>query len=132
MELYPDAMGSQVPVSVVSPVLKVAEDGHGHVQAWELLPAHWAEPGVLHGAGDCILPQPLVELHLVKSPNAASEFLVFPNLPGNEERVVFVTEGGDLRGLEVVEVAVEDIKTKVTHLMLDDPEAPPLRCHHGP
>ena len=34
----------QVPVSVVGTVLEVAEDGHGHVEAGELLPAHRAEP----------------------------------------------------------------------------------------
>ena len=58
--------------------------------------------------------------------------MVFSDLPGDEEWIVLVTEGGDLRGLEVVEVAVQNVEAEVAHLRLDDPEAPPLRGHHGP
>ena len=57
--------------------------------------------------------------------------MILPNLPSNEKRVVFVTERGDLRGLEVVEVAVQNVETKIAHFRLDDPEAPPLVGHHG-
>ena len=58
--------------------------------------------------------------------------MVFSDLPGYEERIVLVTEGGDLRRLEVIKVAVQNIEAEVAHLRLDDPEAPPLRGHHGP
>jgi len=131
MKLYSDAMCPQVPVGVVSPIFKVAENGHRYVEAWELFPADWAEPGVLHGTCDGVLPESLMELHLVEGSNATSEFLILPNLPSNEKRVVFVTERGDLRGLEVVEVAVQNVETKIAHFRLDDPEAPPLVGHHG-
>jgi len=106
MELYSDAMSSQIPVSVVCTIFEVAENGHRHVQTGELFPAHRAEPGVLHGTCYGILPETLVELHFVKGPNATSELLILPNFPGNEERVVFVTERRDLWWLEIVEVAV--------------------------
>ena len=52
--------------------------------------------------------------------------MVFSDLPGYEERIVLVTEGGDLRRLEVIKVAVQNIEAEVAHLRLDDPEAPPL------
>lgn len=132
IKLYSDAMSPQVPVSVVGTILEVAEDGHGHVEAGELLPAHRAEPGVLHGTSDGIFSQALVQLHFVKSSNTASEFLVFSDLPGDEEWIVLITERGDLRGLEVVKVAVQNVEAEVAHLGLDDPEAPPWRAHHGP
>ena len=44
MKLYSDAMCPQVPVGVVSPIFKVAENGHRYVEAGELFPADWAEP----------------------------------------------------------------------------------------
>ena len=44
MELYSDAMSSQIPVSVVCTIFEVAENGHRHVQTGELFPAHRAEP----------------------------------------------------------------------------------------
>lgn len=125
IKLYSDAMGPQVPVSVVGTILEVAEDRHGHVEAGELLPADRAEPGVLHGTSDGVFSQPLVQLHFVKGSNTASELLVFSDLPGDEEWIVLVTERGDLWGLEVVEVAVKNIEAEVAHLGLDDPEAPP-------
>ena len=66
--------------------LKIAEDRHRHLEARELFPGHRAEPtkaglslddvggdspGVLHGRGDGVLPQTMVQLHVVESPNAA-------------------------------------------------------------
>ena len=46
MKLYSDAMCSQVPVCVVSPIFKVAENGHRYVEAGKLFPADWAEPKI--------------------------------------------------------------------------------------
>lgn len=60
IKLYSDAMSPQVPVRVVRTVLKVAEDGHGHVQAGELLSANGTEPRVLHGTSDGVFSQALV------------------------------------------------------------------------
>ena len=58
--------------------------------------------------------------------------MVFSDLPGDEEWIVLVTEGGDLRGLEVVEVAVQNVEAEVAHLRLDDPEAPPCEAIMAP
>jgi len=99
-------MTSNFPVEIVSSVLKVAKNGDGDVELGELLPGDGGEPGVAHGRGDRVLPQARVKLHLIERSDAASELLVFPNLPGHEQRIVVVDEAGNLRGLEVVEMAV--------------------------
>jgi len=131
MELYPDAMGPQVPVCVVGTIFKVTENGHRNMKAGELFPANRTEPGVFHGTCNGVLPQTLVELHLVEGPNTTSELLILPNLPSNEKGIVFVTERWDLRGLEVVKVAVQNVETEIAHFRFDDPEAPTLIGHHG-
>ena len=73
--------------------LKVAKDRHRHLEAGELFSGHGAEPirpnwtclygpqleanvlpRILHGRGDGVLPQTMVQLHVVESPNAAWHF----------------------------------------------------------
>lgn len=62
-----------------------------------------------------------MQLHLVESADAAAQLFVLPNLPSDKQRVEVIGEWRDQRGLEVEEVAVEDIETEVAHLRLDDP-----------
>jgi len=81
-----------------------------------------------------------MQLHVVEGPDAPTEPLVSANLPGDKKRELRVAEGcWLLRGLKIVKVAVEDIKTKVAHLMtrnfmplVGHPNfcsAPGCRCH---
>ena len=50
-----------------------------------------------------------------------SKSLVSSNLPSHEERISFLGEVGGWWWLEVVEMAVKYIKTKITHIRLADP-----------
>jgi len=70
--LYPDAVCPQLPVRPVRPVLEVAEDGDRHLEVGQLAPGHRTEPGVLHGTGDGVLPEAVLEVHLVEGSNTAS------------------------------------------------------------
>lgn len=112
-------MTSNFPVEIVSSILKVAENGDGDVELGELFPGDGGEPGVPHGGGDGILPEARVKLHLIERTDAATELLVFPNLPSHEQRVVVVDEAGNLRRLEVVQMAVQNIETVKAHFGFD-------------
>ena len=50
-----------------------------------------------------------------------SQSLVPSNLPSHEERISFLREARWWWWLEVVEMAVKYIKTKITHIRLADP-----------
>ena len=50
-----------------------------------------------------------------------SKSLVPSNLPSHEERISFLGEARGWWWLEVVEMAVKYIKTKITHIRLADP-----------
>ena len=79
--LYPDAVHAEVPVGPVRAVLELAEDGDGDLEVGELLPRHGAEPRVLHGAGDGVLPEPVLEIHLVECSDAAYNYKTVKFLP---------------------------------------------------
>ena len=51
-----------------------------------------------------------------------SESLVTPDSPGHEQRISVTTHTGGCWGLQAIELAVEDIKTKVIHLWSADAE----------
>ena len=55
-------------------------------------------------------------------PSLTSESLVTPDGPGHEQRISVTTHTGRCWGLQAVELAVQDIKTKVTHLGFADAE----------
>ena len=55
-------------------------------------------------------------------PALTSESLVTPDGPGHEQRISVTTHTGGCWGLQAVELAVQDIKTKVTHLGFADAE----------
>ena len=130
-ELYPYAVAPDLPVEVVNSVLKVAKDGDGDVKAGKLVPRDGGEPRVLHGRGDGVLPEPVVQLHLVEGAYTAPQLPVLANLPGDKQGIVVVVDkAGHLGRLQVVEVAVEDVEAKVAHLGLDDPE--PVECRVPP
>ena len=74
-------MHAEVPVGPVRAVLELAEDGDGDLEVGELLPRHGAEPRVLHGAGDGVLPEPVLEIHLVECSDAAYNYKTFKFQP---------------------------------------------------
>ena len=51
-----------------------------------------------------------------------SESLVTPDGPGHEQRISVTTHTRGCWGLQAIELAVEDIKTKVVHLWSADAE----------
>lgn len=63
VELDADAVHAHLPVQVVLGVLEVAQDGHRHAQARQLLARDGAEAGVSHGAGDSVFPKTTVQIH---------------------------------------------------------------------
>jgi len=56
-ELYPDTVGPHLPVLVVGAVLKVAEDGHAHLQVLQFLSRHGGKSRILHGRCDGVFSE---------------------------------------------------------------------------
>jgi len=120
VELNPDPVDSNFPVEVAISVFEVAKNRHRDVEFGQLLASHWAEPGILHGTGDGILAQAVVQVHVVEGSDAAAELAILANLPGDEQGILLVGERRDPGRIQVVEVAIEDIKAKVAHFRLGD------------
>lgn len=83
-KLYSDTVNTNLPVHVVIAVFKVPKNGNRDVEFVEFVPCDWAEAAVLECTGDGVLPQTWVQVHCIEGANAASQPLVFTDVPSHK------------------------------------------------
>lgn len=77
-------MDTNLPVHVVIAIFEVSKNGNGDMKFVEFIPCDWAEATVLECTGDGVFPQTRVQVHCIEGANAASQPLVFTNVPSHK------------------------------------------------